>query len=470
MKDDAYNCEKGLTPNECELDILRHKVDEKNLQLQKSQAENPEIKRSLKILEAFLKRKKLICYGGISINAILPKKFQFYNYELEIPDYDFFSPNALHDAKELADIFASKGFQEVEAKSGVHHGTFKVFVNFIGVADCTQLDMELFENLKKEAIVRDGVLYCPPNFLRMSMYLELSRPNGDITRWEKVLKRLALLNQFYPLKERSCFHIDFQRDMDNNDQERKIFNLTKNFLVEKGTVFFGSFAILQYSQYMPSRYKKKLEKIPDFDVLSTDAEKHASELKTLLLEHGIEDCNIFQFSSLGELVSSHYQVKVKNDTIVYIYTPLACHSYNKIKTDNGDELKVATIETMMSFYLAFLYSSRPYYDRNRILCMAQYLFEVQQKNRLEQKGLLKRFSLECYGNQPTLIDMRVEKEKKYKELKGQYGNEEYEEWFLRYRPSEMKNRFTFKTNVLKTNKKKSIKRLHKKHYKRRKKL
>ena len=35
-------------------------------------------------------------------------------------------------------------------------------------------------------------------------------------------------------------------------------------------------------------------------------------------------------------------------------------------------------------YLAFIYANKPYYDEGRILCMSQYLFDVQ-KNRLEQK-------------------------------------------------------------------------------------
>ncbi len=35
----------------------------------------------------------------------------------------------------------------------------------------------------------NGIRYAPPNFLRMNMYLELSRPAGDVSRWEKVFKR-----------------------------------------------------------------------------------------------------------------------------------------------------------------------------------------------------------------------------------------------------------------------------------------
>jgi hypothetical protein len=102
---------------------------------------------------------------------------------------------------------------------------------------------------------------------------------------------------------------------------------------------------------------------------------------------------------------------------------------------------------MLSFLLAFLYADRPYYDHNRILCMAQYLFTVQAKNRLRQTGLLRRFSISCYGNQPTLEDMRALKTKKYKELKDKKGTKEYNEWFLRYVPSDTKKRKTSKKKL-----------------------
>ena len=55
-------------------------------------------------------------------------------------------------AKKIADIFYKEGYKEVEAKSGVHSGTYKVFVNFIPIADVTQLDYQLFNNLHKKCI------------------------------------------------------------------------------------------------------------------------------------------------------------------------------------------------------------------------------------------------------------------------------------------------------------------------------
>ena len=103
------------------------------------------------------------------------------------------------------------------------------------------------------------------------------------------------------------------------------------------------------------------------------------------------------------------------------------------KYQKGKIYKIATIDTMLSFYLAFLYAGRDYYDEERLVCMAQYLFEVQSRNRLEQKGLLRRFSISCYGHQETLEEIRAKKAEMYSELKK--GTDEYEEWFLRYVPT-----------------------------------
>jgi len=113
---------------------------------------------------------------------------------------------------------------------------------------------------------------------------------------------------------------------------------------------------------------------------------------------------------------------------------------------------------MLSFWLAFLYANRPYYDKDRILCMSKYLFDVQEKNRLAQKGLLKRFSINCMGHQETVEEMRAEKAEKYNELKDKKNSAEYEEWFLRYRPLDNEeNTNKLKTNKLKTNKLKTNK-------------
>ena len=185
--------------NDKELEILRNAVDLTEKTQKRRRLQNPEIIKIVEIVEEFITKKKLICYGGTAINNILPEITQFYDKELDLPDYDFFSPFAMKHAIELADIYYKKGYTEVNANAGMHYGTYKVFVNYIPIADITQLPGTLFKSLLKHSIVFSNIHYAPPNYLRMSMYLELSRPNGDISRWEKLepIIKLFDVNLFF---------------------------------------------------------------------------------------------------------------------------------------------------------------------------------------------------------------------------------------------------------------------------------
>ena len=426
---------------EKEIDILRNAVDRVSERKAKQMVKSPEIQKIIEILEDFLRQRKLVCYGGTAINNILPEQDKFYNKNLEIPDYDFFSPDALKDAKLLADTYFKAGYDEVEAKSGVHSGTFKVFVNFIPIADITIMDKRIFRNILNDAIKIDGIHYAPPDFLRMAMYLELSRPDGDTTRWEKILKRLILLNKNYPLLGDKCKKEDFMRPFEGDISKRgEIYRIAKQSFIEQGLVFFGGYASALYSKYMPRTQRRLLYNVPDFDLLAENPLTSATIVKERLEQNGIKNVRVKIHQGVGEIMPTHYELLVKDDTIAFIYQPSACHSYNSINID-GRVVRVATIDTMLSFYLAFLYTGKPYYDVNRLLCMSEYLFNVQAKNRLEQKGLLRRFSINCYGRQKTMEDIRGEKSVKYKELKKNKKSKEFKYYFLRYIPSETrKNR------------------------------
>lgn len=440
QKYESKLCSSKLTFQDCELAILRNAVDEIEDKQSEKVAKSPMVNEIISILEKFLVRKKCICYGGTAINNILPNEAQFYNKDIEVPDYDFYSKTALEDVKELAHIYHKLGFEEVEAKSGVHFGTFKLYVNFIPIADITYLENEIFDSIKKDAILVDGILYAPPNFLRMSMFLELSRPDGDVSRWEKVLKRLTYLNKYYPLDSIvNCTEVSFQRNLDVNnndldmDNSEKVYYKVRDVFINKGAVFFGGFASSIYSKYMDKKNKSLTEKIPDFDVLHEDPELCSFVVKSELENIGVKNVRLIKHGSIGELIPESIEIRIgKTETIAFVYKPIACHNYNVIKIDSKD-VRIATIDTILSFYLAFYYSKRPQYInfKDRIICIASLLFKVEEKNRLEQNGVLKRFSLSCYGKQPTLEYIKSEKLEKYEELKNKRGTREYEMWFLK---------------------------------------
>jgi len=440
------NCNKKLNFQEKELLLLRNAVDiaEKKTGMKIKQSNN--IDAIIKILEKFLRRKKVVCYGGTAINNILPLEEQFYNKDIEIPDYDFYSSKAISLSKELADIYAKEGYTDIEVRSGVHTGTYKVFVNFIPIADITQMDSTLFKVIYDQSIRKDGISYCPPDYLRMNMYNELSRPDGDVSRWEKVYKRLVLLNKHYPfVANYKCSEIDFLKDFTENNQiNDSLHNIVKDVMINEGCVFIGGYAVSLYGRYMPKNKKVQLEKVVDFDVLSLDPKAVAYIIKEKLQNNGFKYIDITKKQSVGDdVISTHYELSVNGDIICYIYEPYGCYSYNEITLDNKI-IKIATIETILLFTLAFIYSDRPYYDHEHLMCMAQYLINVQDKNRLEQKGLLKRFNTNCYGNEKTIIEIRSKKAEKYEELKNKKETPEYNKYFLKYIPKQIKRKTTKK--------------------------
>ena len=436
-----------------ELDLIKTSMEDIEKRQGEKKVNNPHIRQLILIVENFLKKKKLICYGGTAINNILPKKDQFYDKNIEIPDYDFFSKNAMKDAKELADIYAKNGYDNVVASSGAHGGTFKVFVEFIPVADITQLPDDIYNKIHKESIIKEGIYYCAPNYLRMSMYLELSRPDGDVSRWEKVYTRLVLLNKNYPVlpKGKNCKNVEIQRFFTTKNSifnNKTLFLMIREILIEENVVFFGAMANSLYNSLLKQKKKKlsKIPNIPDFDVLSKNPKQTAENVKTELEKMRVRDVSVREYNRHtpdkdymeDEVISPHYEVLIGDETVLFVYKPLACHAYNEIIV-NGRGIKIASIDTMLSFYLAFLFTNKDYYDSRRLMCMCEILLKIQYehlKKNIPFNSIFKRFDVPCYGYQKTLEDIKKEKDHLFEKLKK--GTEAYEYFFMKYTPKTQK--------------------------------
>ena len=60
------------------MEQLTEIVDRLQEENEKRAAEDPGIKKSVEIVEEFLKSNKVLCYGGTAINNLLPEKERFY--------------------------------------------------------------------------------------------------------------------------------------------------------------------------------------------------------------------------------------------------------------------------------------------------------------------------------------------------------------------------------------------------------
>ena len=151
---------------------------------------DPALRKALSIVEAFLRNSERVCYGGMAINAHLPAAFKFYDFNKVLPDYDFFTPQPERDIQGLVSALKAGGFENIADRVGMHEGTTKIFVNYNAVADISFMPQWLYSILKKRSIVDDGIHYADADFLRMNMYLELSRPRGEVERWERYTSAL----------------------------------------------------------------------------------------------------------------------------------------------------------------------------------------------------------------------------------------------------------------------------------------
>jgi hypothetical protein len=395
-------------------------------QIDKENATNPVVKTSLSLVEKFIKTHRVMCYGGTAINNLLPKEDRFYDPEKDIPDYDFFSETPQAHAAKLADILVKNGFKSVEVKPGVHLGTFKVFSDYIGVADISHLDKPIFEKLWKDSIVREDIHYVPPNFLRMSIYLELSRPKGDVSRWNKVYSRLMLLNKHYSVE---CPATDTKMNELYLTPETK--QDIEDFLIKENVVLLGfNASILQ---------QKPTDKwMLPLDVLVTPEKKEQTTKAFLKIFESKLDFSlkVEDIPRYGELIPPHTDIDdpKSGNTVIRIYETEACHSYHKAPSG----LMIASIPTLLQFFFAILYAPEHFLEElpeQRFLCTAQRLVEMANDNLPRRYKLLTPIT--CLGKQKSLVDMRVEKSKLYEELSKNKSSPEFLEYFFTYNPTSM---------------------------------
>jgi hypothetical protein len=158
----------------------------------------PEKQRKIlvKLLTDFIRRKKLVIYGGIALNKYIDKRFDLYPeanspYLVEIdsilPDFDVFSMNAFEDAKEFIHICKKNGFSKLSIKRAKHDNTWKISVNHFQFADFTIPDSPIpYKEFQ-------GIRYATVDFLKAGLYKAAADPSGGYFRWKKDALRLEKL-------------------------------------------------------------------------------------------------------------------------------------------------------------------------------------------------------------------------------------------------------------------------------------
>jgi hypothetical protein len=392
-------------------------------QLDKENASNEVTKQMMNIVEEFIASSRVMCYGGTAINNLLPDKDKFYDPVTDIPDYDMFSENPQLHAMELADKLAKSKVKTVEVKPGMHPGTYKVFANLSGVADITHLTNPLFAKLWDKSVVKDRLHYVPPNFLRMSIYMELSRPRGDVSRWSKVYSRLLLLNKHHPIVCPKNY-----QEITDVLVPTKIRNAIENLIVDEKLVLLGFNASTLHGTKGAGKWKLPIDVLAESD----KRESVAKKFQTILNKVG--KTTIKEYEGYGEILPKYSDVTDDSSgkVAVRVYETLYCHSYHE--TPKG--LRIASIPTLLQFFLSVFYGDdeiREGFQEQRYLCTAEHLLELAEESGDRKYSLLT--PIECIGKQASLSDIKVKRAADYEKLSKDRNSKLYLESFFTYDPS-----------------------------------
>jgi hypothetical protein len=383
-------------------------IEEAQDRIDKEVAASPEIRFAMDIVEDFLRRKGRVCYGGTAMNAQLPREKQFYSPEKDLPDYDFFTPEIEKDTEELIHELKKSGFEDVANRVGMHEGTKKILVNYTPVADISEMDAGIYRVLEKRSVLIRGIRYTDPDILRMMMYLELSRPKGEVSRWGKVYDRLTLMNSAFPMK----------RCQKETRKPRKIpleiRDTIHNFCIDNQRILAGARLEKLYYTALKNKMEIKWETREGGAVVfySPDPKKDALALRELL---GFRGVDVRYFKEQGDIIPARLVLRMKGLPVALLIQETACHSFNSLKDAGGRTVRIASLVTLICLYLSLAIFTHDEDDifGFSLLCATQRFIEV---NSYYQKTKVTRqfpaFSLDCRGYQkgyPTLLREKVKR-------------------------------------------------------------
>lgn len=385
----------------------------------RTEVSDPDLQKALSIVGEFLRKKKRVCYGGMAINAHLTKKF--YDFTKVLPDYDFFSPDGDGDTNELLSLLNKAGFEEPKARLGIHEGTTKIYVNYVAIADITQIPAWRFRLLQESAIQEDGIYYADADFLRANMYLELSRPRGEIERWDKVYKRLLLLNMEVPPKPCSKKGHDHKLEK----IPKSLFLDLLNYAANQNFIYCGANLkdVYEHPSKPASEFVIEKGACPLIAFTKGPLFHCRNLLRSIREDYPAFYSKIKVWKSADESVPLMAGIQMKNGLAVLLLDQNFCNSYFNVKLSNDSILKIASLDTLITLYYSLEYVKQidgivPHSPK----CFANTLVRISIKTRdAGDSGNFPAFGIYCSGHQPTKASLLEAKARRIKSLKRKIG-------------------------------------------------
>lgn len=377
---------------------------------------------TIEIVKDYIHKHKLIIYGGSAIDyALRLRGDKIYPDDLlKVPDLDFYSPQSVEDAYELADKFYIEGYKESRAIKALHAETMRVDIgNKHFIADITYRPSELFKEIPK--LKYDNLFVVHPMFQRIDIHHSLSFPFDNppreviFSRWSKDIKRFGLLDKHYPIKTTM------------SDVKKTKVSLP---IWYKKFVFTG---FLAYA-FIYKQYIKDMELMGENpqDVIKLDVEINNDEIifdtldsRVDIIHYDIDKASekICKKSSLSKTKYETYLqiVPERIELITESYKIIIQSSENKLLSINSVEdnykFRISNSQYVMKHFMAmyYYYKHKPLiaesylclYDS--LLKMVKHFNKVANKCAYGSKQLdhLLGLSINTYGNKNISLSKKI---------------------------------------------------------------
>jgi hypothetical protein len=287
----------------------------------------------------------------------------------------------------------------------MHEGTTKIYINYTPVADISAIDPNLYRMFKEHAVKVHGITFMDVNSLRMMMYLELSRPKGEVERWTKVYERLLLLDMVLPPK--SC-----PPTKATNRIPLPIYRTVLRYVMRQGRVIAGASVVGAYRESLRRPLKAEWLFTEAMPLIVYAPEGGADEIEGL--KELLGPVRIRKFKGTGDVVPAMTMVDYYGWPVVLYVQESACHAYNTLELKDGEFVKIASLDTLITLYLSIMISGKKTLKRffpQSILCMANQCIELNNyMRRYPGRSQFPFITLSCSGYQkglPTLLREKV---------------------------------------------------------------
>lgn len=391
-------------------EIVKNKKRERNI------TEHAKRNAIFKIVTNFIEKKHLITYGGIALNNILPQGKKIYG-KYDTPDYDCLSYKAREHAIELADTLFEHGIEYTEVRPALHNGTYKVFANFIPVADITEVSEKLFITLAKMSEEQRGILKAndnpklivvPLHLIKHYILKEFSRPEGSLYRWKKLIDRYHKLEKVYYSTPLKVDIITETKGIYSNDPDinKLIKDLGEVIRLRKYPIV-GSHAI----KLITGTFCRQDDFFSVYEILAKDPEKTCKNIFSFL-DYDKKKIKVIVSKRFyhPEILPGRLRVflKIKGVSKLFklmtiIDTETSCYS-----TIKRQGYSVGSPFTILQFLYAYWIIYKVY-EEPPISEHVQKMINTLEYHVKKKIPLREMFSTECFGHEKTIDTLRKEK-------------------------------------------------------------